>query len=209
MAGKAQAKRGGRGGGATKRGTERLKAEAQESGVETPAGELIPRGAVTASNTATGQALGEHERERPEEEGNPDAEDHGASEAVAAYEDTGTEPQGKQAEPARFAVNGTVEHGMVPSNYGPIPAAAAGRDRDHAMELADQNLKTVRNEITSGRRRLSSSQIARSSKQELRAIAISLGYEDVPQDRGSRVTREAFERAQAADESLGDAEEEE
>lgn len=205
MAGKkAQAKSGSKGKkSSTKKSdsTERLVERAQEEGLVTPEGALIPRGAAIGSNTATGQALHESERERPENEGSPLGEPEGAFNIFEDHENSD-----EQTAPARYAVNGQVENGMVPSNYGPVPVAAVARDADHAKELLDQHNENLRKQILRPRTKLTEAQISRASKQELRAIGISRGY-DIP-EAGSRVTREAFLRAQDEDENTVEAEKE-
>ena len=181
--------------------TERQEGDEQEvastrgGSVKTAAGSVLPRGAVMSPLTATGQALHEETKEIPQ------GEDRGSKLEIDGDikpdSEGGGEPQGLQAEPARFAVNGSVPPNTVPSPSGPVPIAAVAATPEDAQKRLEEHQKVIESQFKNSVEKLSEAKIGRMSRSELQAVAFDRGY-DIPQ-AGSRVTRTAFKRAQDQD----------
>lgn len=168
--------------------------------VTTPAGSTLPKGAQTGTSTATGQAMAEHKKEIPKgKEGGNKAKIVGApTTGDLGIKSPAFKPQGLQAEPAQFAVNGSIEAGMLPSNSGPVPAAALHNTAEAAEKALADHKDTVEKQIKHSYEKLSHAKISRMSRAELQSVGHDRGY-DIPQN-GARVTRAAFVRMQDEDE---------
>lgn len=165
--------------------------------------------AAVGDNTATGQAKKQRSGEQEEAKEEDTRE---IPESVSAIKpdylaSEANEPVGLQAEEASFLPNGSVEHGMVASNSGFVPAASIAKDAEHFDKLVEKqkaDLKEGLRSVRSGRTALTDEQIDKMSGAELRAVAHDRGY-DISDTMGTRGSRAAFSKAQGDDDSLDNA----
>lgn len=157
----------------------------------------VPPTRATSPETATGNALAEDTRELPT------GKDRGST-APGAGEatETGGKATGAQAEAAQFSTNGSLPNRRLPTPSGPVPASAIHKDKDAADKAVEQHEEEVATAAAgNGGQKISEATVGRLGKQELRAIAVTRGY-DIPMEAGTRGTRNAFLKAQAEDKSL-------
>lgn len=161
--------------------------------------------APTGSGTATGQAIAQKSGE--EDERISSLENRGSPQEVAGGDSIKadfaggetSEPTGLQAEPAQFAVNGTLNPAMVASPTGLVPVGAVAASPEDAVRRVEENLRAQEDaaRTRSALEPIDERLIDRLSAPELRAIAHDRGY-DVGQS-GGRVTRERFKQLQSED----------
>lgn len=166
--------------------------------------------APTGSGTATGQAIADRSGEEAERISS--IENRGSPQEVAGGDSIKadfaggetSEPIGLQAEPAQFAVNGTLNPAMVASPTGLVPVGAVATSPEDAVRRVEENLRAQEDaaRTKSSLEPIDERLIDRLSAPELRAIAFDRGY-DVGQS-GGRVTRERFKHLQAEDKRFSD-----
>ena len=170
----------------------------------TKGGAVIPKGAATGSGTATGAELINDGKKIPT------GADAGSKTPIAGGppkpddEAKGGKPQGLQAEPAIFTVNGSLEPHTLPSASGPQSASAGGGSQEEVQKKLDDHRELVESQIKRSHRKLDEVTVARMSRSELSAVAHDRGY-DVGQ-AGSRVTRAKFLSEQDNDDRATDEE---
>ena len=167
----------------------------------------VPVTRATGGDTATGTAIREAERDDL-----PQGKDRGSKNPIEGGDQIKPDlitppgkPTGLQSEPALYTSNGEVDVTQLPTPTGPVgPAAAEGvNSLDDYIQRRDkriEELKTAEDRRADLRRKAIDERTVNSlSKTDLRAIAQQRGYEDFPEDRGTRATREAFLRSQEKD----------
>jgi hypothetical protein len=167
----------------------------------------IPKGAEVSPTSATGQAI----RTEMGQEVHPEGESRGAEEVsetqseIVSDWDGPQKPVGLQAEPAQYAVNGSLEAGTVGSPSGPQPVAAVARSADEAQALLEKQVEQTATSTRSGDGiGLSEEQISTMSRASLQAVGSDRGYE-LPINGGTNTVRAAFRNAQGRDRNLSTA----
>lgn len=168
---------------------------------ETGSGNQVPPTRATGAESATGQALAAQNSDIPQGEDRGSKVEQVGGEAQADYIE-GAEPQGAQAEPAKFTSNGQLEHGTTGSPSGPVPIATKAATQEEAEDLAEKQDEAhdlhVNRSVKD--KKLDDRTVARLGRAELAAIGAKRGY-DLP-EAGTRATRAAFASAQDKDKNL-------
>lgn len=160
--------------------------------------------AQPGSATATGQARAQLTGE--EDERLKDHKDRGSTVEIVGGAPTGDllkprKPVGAQTEPAVLTFNGTVEAGMLPSPYGPVPVSSQAS----SVKDAERKLDEHRANLDDGRRsafdELSEQEVLYMDSASLRAIAQNRDYKNFPHV-GTRQTRQIFLQRQKEDPSF-------
>lgn len=164
--------------------------------LETSGGAVLPKGAAGGSGTATGT-------ERINDtKGIPTGKDAGSTREIAGGNPVpddqlkGTKPKGLQAEPAVWALNGSLEPNTVSSPSGPV--VAQGATQEEVDKKLSDHRENVKAQIRPSHRKLTEEHLSRMTRAEVSAVARDRGYQ-IP-DAGHRVSRAAFLRAQDEDE---------
>jgi hypothetical protein len=180
------------------------KASADLGGVRTPEPgdpELPGRTRAMGLETATGLALADAEGSKKIPQGKARGStkeiEGGAPKPDMDVKVTG-KATGAQLEPATFVSNGSIEHGTVGSPSGPVPVSTVAATPEAAKKLLEEQAERetqLKASLAGERRIFTEEEVSRMGRLELQAIAEQYDY-DVERDRGTRVTRSAFLRAQ-------------
>jgi hypothetical protein len=145
---------------------------------------LQERGIPAGGSTASGLAASPETYEKPKDTARTDGETPSRDKNSPAQE-PGT---------ATFLNSGQLEHGTVPSNTGPIPAAATGSDDATLHNAHAESVKAQQKQLYTP---LTREQVTRMGNAEVRAHAGDRGYNIG--EAGTRVLRERFLDAQEKD----------
>lgn len=167
---------------------------------------------LNKSSAGLGTAIGVIRANELEEKEIPSGEDRGSTVPVAGKFEggdswEGAKPQGAQEQPSIITTNGTIPVNMIGSPSGPIPISAVSGDPAQGAKMIQEHLDQDEKEVLkTGYATLSRAKIESMSAAELRAVASDRGY-DLGQ-AGNRQTRLRFRRAQTADKTELESDEE-
>lgn len=163
--------------------------------------QAVPPTRATGPESATGAAIEAQTHEIPQ------GDDRGSKVEIVGDikpDSAGREPQGAQAQPARFTSNGQLPHDFVPSPTGSVPVGAVATSPEDAKRRV-QEAQKAHDEFVQRRtqlnKRLDSATINRLTGAELRAIGEQRGY-SMPNNVGTRAMRVRFQAEQDKDSNI-------